>query len=560
MLTKQCIQCSKTFKITDTDLVFYEKIDVPEPTQCPKCRLIRRLLERNARVLYKRKCDFSGKIIISQFHEKQPFPVYDQNIWWSDKWEALDYGREIDWTRLFFKQFQELSNVVPHMSVFIIGGTLENSDYTNCTGYLKDCYLVSEADYNENCYYSNRFYHSKDLVDCSEGYQNELCYECIDCSNCYQTFYSQESKYCLNSYFLYNCQDCKDCIGCINQRHKQYLIFNKQYSQIEYERLKQEFKLDVRTGIEQLRVKSQQFFVTQIYKHLQVEKNVSSFGDHLYQSNNAQFCFDGSKLENCKYCTKILEAKDCMDHTSWGIQAELTYQCAACGDHINNMKFCSTCTTNLTNCEYCYSCVKSSDLFGCVGLTNKQYCILNKQYAKEDYFILKEKLIQHMKKTGEYGEFFPLDSCPFAYNETIAMDYFPLTKSEALQQGYHWYEEEKNILPQTYKLADSIAAVNNDILDNVLVCTTCGKNYKIIKQEFDFYKKLNIPVPNKCYTCRHLARIKLRNPIELWRRQCMCTQPMHQHQGRCTVEFETNFAPDRKEIVYCEQCYNKEIY
>jgi len=28
----------------------------------------------------------------------------------------------------------------------------------------------------------------------------------------------------------------------------------------------------------------------------------------------------------------------------------------------------------------------------------------------------------------------------------------------------------------------------------------------------------------------------------------------------CTNEFETPYAPDRPEIVYCEECYNKEIY
>ncbi len=574
-MQKQCTQCSKTFQITDQDFEFYKKITVPEPSRCPQCRLIRRLLERNARVLYKRRCDFSGQEIISQFHKQTPFPVYDQKIWWSDAWDALSYGRNFDFNRLFFEQFKELVNTVPHMSVYVIGGTLENSDYTNCAGYLKNCYLVSEADYNEDCYYSNRlFMNNKDLVDCSDCYHNELCYECINCADCYQTFYAQECNSCLNSYFLYDCRDCKDCIGCINQRHQQYMIFNKQYTAQEYAKRKQEFHLDTIGGVEQLRSRCQTFFSTQIHKHLQMENNQASFGDHLYHSSNATYCFDCTEMENCKYCVKMLKAKECMDHTAWGFNAELTYECAACGDNIYDMKFCSTCTTQLSHCEYSYLCSASSHLFGCAGLKKQQYCILNKRYAPDEYERLVKRIKEHMRKTEEYGEFFPLDLSPFAYNETVAMDYFPLTKKEALQQGYRWYEEERTFSPATYQVPEVITDVRDDILQAVLVCRDCGKNYHLIKQELDFYKRLQIPIPTRCYTCRHLARVRRRNPIELWHRQCMClpsrlpagrqgqagTQVDHGHKGRCATEFETNFLPDRKEIVYCELCYQKEIY
>jgi hypothetical protein len=29
---------------------------------------------------------------------------------------------------------------------------------------------------------------------------------------------------------------------------------------------------------------------------------------------------------------------------------------------------------------------------------------------------------------------------------------------------------------------------------------------------------------------------------------------------KCEVEFETSYAPDRPEIVYCEKCYQQEVY
>ena len=86
------------------------------------------------------------------------------------------------------------------------------------------------------------------------------------------------------------------------------------------------------------------------------------------------------------------------------------------------------------NILYSFHCRNSSNLFACVSLRNKEYCILNKQYTKAEYETLVPKIIEHMKKTGEWGEFFPASISPFGYNETVAQEYFPLTREEALVQ------------------------------------------------------------------------------------------------------------------------------
>ena len=46
-----------------------------------------------------------------------------------------------------------------------------------------------------------------------------------------------------------------------------------------------------------------------------------------------------------------------------------------------------------------------------------------------------------------------------------------------------------------------------------------------------------------------IKRIFLRLPRRLWHRKCM--------KEGCENEFETAYAPDRPEIVYCERCYQK---
>ena len=121
---------------------------------------------------------------------------------------------------------------------------------------------------------------------------------------------------------------------------------------------------------------------------------------------------------------------------------------------------------------YCELCFGNQNLFGCIGLRHKKYCILNKQYTKEEYEKMVAKIIQHMQQTGEWGEFFPKELSPFAYNETIAYEYFPLEKEEALAKGLRWYEDESEKMYRgpKYEIPDDIKDVNDEILKTILTC------------------------------------------------------------------------------------------
>jgi len=80
---------------------------------------------------------------------------------------------------------------------------------------------------------------------------------------------------------------------------------------------------------------------------------------------------------------------------------------------------------------YCNNCHYCTDCFGCVGLQRKQYCLFNKQYTKEEYEKEVAKVIEKMIATGEWGEFFDPSLSPYAYNETVALNYFPLSQKDA---------------------------------------------------------------------------------------------------------------------------------
>ena len=192
------------------------------------------------------------------------------------------------------------------------------------------------------------------------------------------------------------------------------------------------------------------------------------------------------------------------------------------------------------------------DCFGCIGLKHKRYCILNKQYTPEAFDKLRLTIIEHMKKTGEWGQFFPPSLSPFAYNETAAFDFFPLTEEEAKKRGFRWRpEDKKEFLPASVStLPDLIFDVSDDIIRAILACSQCDKNYRIIPQELSFYKKMGLPLPRMCQTCRHRAKMKMRNLPLLWNRTC----------ARCNSALETTYAPDRKEAVLCEKCYLEAVY
>jgi hypothetical protein len=149
---KTCKISGAEFPIYKSDMEFYDKISpvfngvkyqIPTPTLCPEERQRRRLLFRNERKLYKRKCDASGKDIISIYSPDKPYKVYDQKFWWSDEWNPMDYGREFNFEKSFSDSFLKLISDFPRNSLNVILN--ENSDYSNHTRNLKDCYMVSDT-------------------------------------------------------------------------------------------------------------------------------------------------------------------------------------------------------------------------------------------------------------------------------------------------------------------------------------------------------------------------------------------------------------------------------
>lgn len=253
---KVCKISGESFAIYQSDLEFYTKISpsfggqkfgIATPTLCPEERQRRRLMFRNERKLYKRKCDFSGKDIISIYSPEKPYKVYDQKIWRSDAWDTMEYGREFNFSKTFTEQFRELMRAVPRPNLQVIAS--ENCEYTNYTYYSTSSFFLFGAAYNQDCLYCDQIANSKDCIDSMIMDSCINCYNCISCSSSQNLYSSISSKNCKFSICLINCENCEFCINCNNLVNKSYCINNIQVSKEDFEKLWGTFRLEYKNKV-----------------------------------------------------------------------------------------------------------------------------------------------------------------------------------------------------------------------------------------------------------------------------------------------------------------------
>jgi len=589
---KQCQNCKSQFTIEPEDFQFYEKMKVPAPTFCWLCRAQRRMAFRNERILYKRKSDFSQKDIFSAYAPDSGYKVYEKEEWLSDGWDPLEYGQDYDFSRPFFEQFNELLHKVPLKNLNVVNGV--NSDYSNNFTEPKNCYLCFNGNQSEDCMYSHGLTFCRNCVDVSHLSKCENCYDSFWLTSCTTNIGCNNCESSFNLWFSKNCVGCSDCIGCVGLRKKQYHIFNQPYSKEEYQAKLKEMNLGSHEGYEKTKVQAHEFWQKFPNKFLEGLGNTKVSGNYIDRSKdvkNSLFVREGEHLKFCQYIQELPGSKDCYDWSIWGDNGQLMYECHGCGIGTQNCRFCLFTQENARDIEYSMVCSGSSNLFGCVSLRKKEYCIFNKQYTKEEYEALVPKIREHMNampytdKAGrvyKYGEFFPAELSPVSYNESMAQEYFPLSKEIAVKQGYKWYDAADRNYKPTLKAGDlpgDIKDVPDSITGEIIACAHAGADceqlcvgaFKITSDELNFYRKLGVPLPRLCHNCRTFERLKQRTGLQLYPRKCDCAgvksensvyqnTVKHPHGAEhCPNEFETAYAPDRPQIVYCEQCYQQEV-
>ena len=507
--------------------------------------------------------------------------AYCTKCYFSEDWDPMDYGTDIDFSKPFLQQFKELRAKIPQLHIRHSNNNGLGCEYSNSTSFSSYSYLSYNVVRSDNIYYSylvNKY--NKMCVDCYNIKKNELCYEMVNSNENYKCIYLTDSHQCVNSSFLFNCSNCLNCFMCTNLRNKSYFFRNEQLSREDYLKKLSELNMGDVNISEDLKEEYRIMSTDSIHCFANIIKSEDCTGNAVENSKNVKESFNVSGCENLKFCAFLMNiCSDSYDITVAG-RGERLYELVTSGGSGGNFdsKFSDRLKGGHNN-EYCSMCKISENLFGCVGLSSKSYCILNKQYTKEQYKELKSKIIEHMNsmpyidKIGrryKYGEYFPIEISQVAYNETLAIEQFPLTKEEALIQGYEWRDMENKDYKSTIinsDLPNNIKDTTDDILDEIILCKheakcmhQCTNGYRIVEEELNFYRQMNIPLPRECPNCRYYKRLERRNPWKLWERQCMCSNKDHNHGSECTNKFKTNYDPNRPEVIYCKQCYQQEIY
>ncbi|MFA5076500.1 MAG: zinc-ribbon domain containing protein [Patescibacteria group bacterium] len=558
----QCKNCGQEFIITEQDRSFYNRINVPEPQICWACRRQRRLAWRNERVLYRRKCDLCQTEMVSLYPENNPTPIYCHECWWSDKWGGADYAQDFDFSQPFFEQFSQLIKNVPRLTIINSKGI--NSDFCNYSYANKNCYLTIGCHYEEDCFYNDHSTKNHSCLELARSINCELSCNCVDSAKCYQCSYLDFCKECNNCHFCYNCSGCHDCFLSSDQLNQKYVFKNKQLTPHNYQQTVGDYLSGSYQQFERAQQEYLEIVKNTIKKYTHQVYCVDCVGDDLVNCKNLRYCFDATGCADCAYGVQMDEQYDSRDNDYMGYdRSEVCLETIGCSG-VFNCYFCDSCWHD-HHLQYSNLAFGSNDCFGCVGIKNQKYCILNKQYSEDEYKKLLSKVIDHLKKTGEYGWFFPLGLSPYGYNATVNMEPYnqPLNKVEVSELGSWWQENTPGTFGKETinQLPDNIGEVGDNIIKEILACANCHKNFKIITQELELYKKLNLPLPRLCPDCRYFARIKRRQPRQLYLRQCMCSKNHQWHQGKsCPNKFETVYSPTGAEQLYCAECYRQETY
>jgi hypothetical protein len=550
-----CITCGDAFTISPEEDALREKIGslmkvvFPATHLCIPCRTMRLMSWRNERVLYKRICDKTGKEIISVFPAGTTFPVYERTAWYGDGWDAVTFGRDVDFGKPVFDQLKELQAVVPRPA--LNGKNTENCDYCNFAFETRNCYLSHCAYNSESLSYCYWMLECRDCTNCSFCFHCERCIECTDCNESYNCHGCVLCTNCADSNFLYDCRGCTDCFGCVGLRKRTYSIFNEQLTKEEYLARIQEFDLQNPQHLQAVRERVRSLALQHPHRYSIQEKCEDCTGDFLVENKHCLHCYQVFRSEDCINSPDSEGSKDMLDsyHCGW---SEMVYNAYS----PVRLKGCAVTTQcwDGNDLLYCDNCQNCSDCIGCIGLQHKRFCILNKQYTEIDYREMLPKVIAHMEQTGEWGEFYPPSLSPFAYNESVAPEFRNLSQAEAEKQGWRWQTDLPFTTGKETVTWDNVPARIEDTPDSmvkeIVACEKCSRNFRIIQQELTFYRDKGLPLPHHCPDCRHLERVGLRNPRTLYDRAC----------DKCGKGMETTYAPDRPEKVFCEECYLKTVY
>ncbi len=484
---------------------YYEKIIQEKRKKTPFREFLMEIASWLVLNMYKNK----GQI--SKYPDTARSPHIDNKDFLNNEKYALDYDNKSD----FFTNYHTLLKTV---SLQNISGSWsnENADFCDAAFGVKNGYLsfvagawVENIAYSAFCYIElTNIYNSLFVNSTSSN-----IYFSAWVTNSHNIFYSKYITQSSNIWFSTNLIGCQECIICNELQNQSYCFQNKQYTKEEYfikknELLQDKLKFD------------------EIYKSISENRPIS------YLSENAAWTFNIKDLnvENAYWTNHLSEGRNVAfswwgngcthfyDSVDVGIDSHDFYGVCGAGENTDNI-YCSIYMDRSSHIFYSWFMGDCSFCLGCIGLKNKSYCILNKQYSKEEWYKKVEEIFSQMEIEGTLWDFFPGKINPYYFNDTLAyLIDNSFTKEEVESSGYVWRDAPINAdIPEEMTTIRSTELVkyqqfnqngewriNPEILQMVIVDEK-GNYYRIVKMEYDFLMKYALPLP----TTHWLDRIKM---------------------------------------------------
>ena len=547
--------CENKFEIEEGDVEFLKLLRVPSPNYCPTCRRMRRLTYLNSSRLFVNKCKAldHNESIISILPEECPFPVYDYGYFTSDEFDPLSFGIEYKNGNSPINTLFSLRKEFPMPSFLNRDPSSVNSDYSNGGKNLKNGYYVWGCYNTENAWYSVYLNKCTNIMDSRVITDSEFVYEGLFSFYLYKSSFCYFSNNCIESFFLFDCRNCQNCFGCVNLRNKRYYVFNQKLSKDEYnEFIKSIYPL----SRQELSFNEEKFW--KLVKELPMNgsRNLSSdsvSGVNIKNSKNMFDVIDSNHSENVRHSDSVVYHNNSMDATFSGGNSSLLYMDSNIGSHSSSVKF-SVSSKSCTDSEFIFNSKNCSNCFMCFGLQNKSYCILNKQYTKEEYFKMIDLIKLEMLNKGEYSDGVGMEFSAQAYNFSLAQAVYPLDNNTVVKLGgYVAKDPESNAVNieiiKYQELPEYIEDISNDILNKAIICKISGRPFKITESELAFYRRMRLPLPDTHPSLRIEKRHQLAPDGKKYKSFC----------SRCNKKIETLFNPEGNFNFYCENCFAKEV-
>ncbi len=548
--------CEGEFEITQDDIDFLKMLRVPAPNFCPTCRRMKRFVHMNFSKFSKRACNVPehNESIISIFPEECPFPVYDYQYFISDKFDAFSHGVKLRERINPYSTLLKLRKNFPMPSFLNKDPLSINSEYSNGGRDTKNIYYAFACYHSENVWYSGLMRKSKDIMDSQTISSSSYVYRGIFSDNIYKSSFIYFSKDCTDSMFLFDCRNCDSCFGCVNLRNAKYCVWNEQLSKEDYEDFIKSISPFKRDSLVKYKEK-----LWNLVKSLPINasrntavKNVN--GVSLKNTRNVYDVTDSDNSEHIRHSDGCLSHQDSMDILFSGGNSSMLYGTTNIGSQSSNVKF-SVSSKFSRDSEFIFNCNNVHHCFMSFGLRDKSYCILNIQYSKEKYYELIDKIKTQMLENGEYDDGLDMEFSAQAYNFSMGQIHFPLSNDEVIKLGGYVAKEPETNVGKTKVLIASevpqtINLVSHDIINYAIKCEVTGRPFRITSSELQFYRVMQLPLP----TIHPILRLEDNSRITPF------GYSFSTKCAKCHKSINSIFNPKEDFILYCEQCYQQEVY